>query len=216
MVESQCAEEQLTKTQEYFCTNSTFQCSDCFDIETFLWRMAGRNTAQSNLNPRAGSNSLAPQWLQSGSVLEAPEHFWRVFCKGMREITQIYSTLALTPPLPATIPFRRLIGFCFASFQSSPVTSEYFPPSFHSLSLISDSECGTAMLMLPLIEGLEREAAEVDGRGRSAAWDTKAWNKEHQRSPDSILWEKRHSFSLWFTRLRNTSGTGPSGLSSHP
>lgn len=86
VVESQCAEQQLTKTQEYFFTNGTFQCSDCFDFQTFLWRMAGRNTAQSNLNPTAGSNSLAPQWLQSGSVQEALSTFGECFAKAW-EIT---------------------------------------------------------------------------------------------------------------------------------
>lgn len=137
MVESQCAEEQLTKTQEYFCTNGTFQCSDCFDIETFLWRMAGRNTAQSNLNPRAGSgsNSLAPQWLQSGSVLEAPEHFWRVFCKGMRNYTDLFYS-GTNPTSTCNYTFQKIdwVLLCQFPIQSSHIRvfSPFFPlPESH-------------------------------------------------------------------------------------
>lgn len=78
-------------------------------------------------------SSLCLLGTTQGLCKEPPSTFGEYFAKAW-EITQIYSALALTPPLPSTTAFRRLIRFCFTSFPSSPVTSEYFPPPFHSLS----------------------------------------------------------------------------------
>lgn len=53
-------------------------------LQEYPLREAGINTGQSNLNPMVGfSVCVAPEWLKSG-FMQVPEHFWRAFCKGMR------------------------------------------------------------------------------------------------------------------------------------
>lgn len=150
-------------------------------------------------------------WHQNGSsqglCKKSLGTFGECFVKAW-ENTQIYSTLALTLPLPATTPFRRLIRFCCTSFSSNPVTSEYFLPSFHALSphfWYWVWHCNANAFL----------DTRLGKRGGRSGWWGKicwlryqiTWNMERQRPPDSILWERRHSFSLLFTRLRNERDT---------
>lgn len=114
-------------------------------FKPFFGEWLGETQPRATWTPEQVFAFLAPDWLQSGSLGEAPKPLWRVFCKGKWEITQIYSTLALTPPLPATLPFRRLIRFCFTSFHPSQSHQSVFLLPSTPWALIFDSECGTAM-----------------------------------------------------------------------
>lgn len=131
--------------QEYFCTTSSFQCSDYFDFIVFLetgvtlsgLRMppglqnhalgvGGIHTALSNLSPVTGfCVCVAPEWLKPGSVQgtqEAPEQFWRVLRIRMRHYTAQHYSGTEPTSTSQLYPSEDLIIFCLTRI-SCPVQS---------------------------------------------------------------------------------------------
>lgn len=130
-----------------FCTHGSFQCSDVIVVlvtganVSGLWMPPGlQNQPLGRGRDKYSPEQLEPHgrfvsvWHQSGSsqglcnksLVRSGEYFVETW-----EITQFDTTLALSLPLPATTPFRRLVRFCLTRTSCPAQTHQ---KSFLSLS----------------------------------------------------------------------------------